>query len=126
MNLRTLFVSTLLIATAALSHALEIKPYTEAALAQAQNANQPVAIHFHADWCPTCRAQAKVLKSLGAEPGLDLTVLVANYDTEKELKKRFKVRAQSTFVMLHGQQERYRLLGDTSQETIRNALKAAL
>ena len=49
MNLRNLVVSTLLLATVALSHALEIKPYTAAALAQAQKANKPVAIHFHAD-----------------------------------------------------------------------------
>ncbi len=126
MNLRPFIASALLLATALVSHALEIKPYTAAALADAQKANKPVAIHFHADWCPTCRAQEKVLNTLKTEPGLDMTVLVANYDTEKELKKRFNVRAQSTFVMLHGQQERSRLVGDTAPEAIRNALKATL
>jgi len=126
MNLRTLAVSALLLATAALSHALEIKPYTAEALAQAQTANKPVAIHFHADWCPTCRAQEKVLNSLKTESGLDMTVLVANYDTEKDLKKRFNVRAQSTMVMLHGQQERERLVGTTSSVAILLALKSAL
>jgi len=126
MNLRTLVISALLLATVALSHALEIKPYTAAALAEAQNANKPVAIHFHADWCSTCRAQEKVLNTLKTEAGLDLTVLVANYDTEKDLKKRFNVRVQSTFVMLRGQQERSRLVGDTAPEAIRSALKSAL
>ena len=85
-----------------------------------------MALHFHADWCPTCRAQEQVLKSLKSEPGLDLAVLVVNYDTEKDLKKRFNVRAQSTFVMLHGQQERSRLVGDTAPAAIRDALKSAL
>jgi thioredoxin 1 len=121
-----LLVSTLLIGAAALAHALEVKPYTAQALASAQKAEQPVAIQFHADWCPTCKAQDKVLQSLKAEPGLDVTLLVANYDTEKALKQRFKVRAQSTIVVLHGTQERARLVGDTSRDAIRDALKKAL
>lgn len=121
-----LLVSTLLLSAAALAHALEVKPYSAQALASAQKAEQPVAIQFHADWCPTCKAQDKVLQSLKAEPGLDVTLLVANYDTEKALKKRFKIREQSTIVVLHGTQERARLVGDTSPDGIRNALKKAL
>jgi len=108
------------------AHALEVKPYAAAALAEAQKADKPIAVHFHADWCPTCRAQEKALQALKSEAGLDLTVLVANYDTEKDLKRRFNVRGQSTLVVLHGQQERARLVGDTSVESIRGALKAGL
>ena len=119
-------IAALLLSSAALAHALEVKPYSEAALAAAQNADQPVAMHFHADWCPTCRAQDKAIQSLKTEPGLDLTLLVADYDTEKALKRRFKVNAQSTLVVLHGQKERARLVGDTSIDAIRNALKTAL
>ena len=119
-------IYALMLTGATLSHALEVKPYSAAALAAAQKADQPVAVHFRADWCPTCRAQDKVLQSLKAEPGLDLTVLSANYDTEKALKRRFKVNAQSTLVVLHGQQERARLVGDTTTVGIRDALKSAL
>jgi thioredoxin 1 len=125
MKIGKLLIPALLLACTAFAHALEIKPYTAAALAAAQQADQPVAVHFHADWCPTCRAQTKVLQSLEAEPGLDLTVLVANYDTEKALKRRFKVNAQSTLVVLHGKSERARLVGDTTTAGIRDALKSA-
>lgn len=41
--------------------ALEIKPYTASEFAEAQQAGKPVALHFHADWCPTCLAQQKVI-----------------------------------------------------------------
>ena len=126
MKLRTLLTASLLLAGAALAQALEVKPYTAAALAQAQTANQPVALHFHADWCPTCRAQEKVLQSLKSDPALDLTVLVANYDTEKDLKRRFNVRAQSTLVVLHGAKESARLVGETGAAPIRAALQSAL
>lgn len=122
---RTL-VFALLAGSAMLSQALEIKPYAAQALADAQKANQPVAVIFHADWCPTCHLQDKVLQSLKSEPGLDLTVLVANFDTEKELKRRFGVRAQSTLVVLKGDKESARLVGNTSPDAIRGALKSAL
>jgi thiol-disulfide isomerase/thioredoxin len=126
MTIGKLILSTLLVFGAMVSHALEVKPYSAAALAEAQKAGKPVALHFHANWCPTCRAQEKVLQGLKSEAGLDLTVLVANYDTEKSLKRRFNVRAQSTLVVLHGEKETYRVVGDTSPGGIRGALKSAL
>ena len=126
MKIAKFILSVLLAFGALVSHALEIKPYSAAALAQAQRANQSVAVHFHADWCPTCRAQMSALQQLKSEKGLDITVLVANYDTEKDLKLRFKVRAQSTLVVMHGDVETERLVGDTSRLGILQALKSAL
>lgn len=126
MKLAKLIVSGLLVAAASLSQALEVKPYSAAALAEAEKANQPVALHFHADWCPTCKAQDKVVQSLKAEKGLDLTILTVNYDTEKDLKRRFKINSQSSLVVLRGQKETARLVGDTTTDGIRSALKSAL
>lgn len=126
MKIGKLILCAFLVSGAMMSHALEVKPYSATELAQAQKADKPVALHFHADWCPTCRAQEKVLHGLRSEKGLDITVLVANYDTEKDLKRRFNVRAQSTLVVLHGEQETHRVVGDTSPDGIRSALKSAL
>jgi thioredoxin 1 len=126
MTFAKLIVSTLLLSATALVHALDIKPYSAEALAQAQKAEMPVALHFRADWCPTCRAQDKVLESLKSEKDLAVTVLSVNYDTEKELKKHYKISTQSTLVVLHGQKEAARLVGDTSVNGIRSALKSAL
>jgi len=122
---KTIFAAWLALG-AAVSFALDLAPYSSATLAQAQQSGKPVALHFHADWCPTCRAQTQVLNDLKRETGLDVTVLVANYDTEKELKRRFNVRAQSTLVVLRGDKETYRVVGDTSPAAIRGALKSAL
>ena len=126
MKLGKLIISALLFCAAAASHALDVKPYSATALAEAQKADKPVALHFRADWCPTCRAQDKVLESLKTEPGLDLTVFAVNYDTEKELKRRFQINAQSMIVVLKGQKETSRLLGDTSKLNILTALKSPL
>ncbi|MDH5206158.1 MAG: thioredoxin family protein, partial [Hylemonella sp.] len=58
------------------AHALDIQPYSADALSAAQQAGQPVALHFHADWCPTCRAQTKVFHQFSADKVLDMTLLV--------------------------------------------------
>jgi thiol-disulfide isomerase/thioredoxin len=121
-----LIVYALLIGAASLAQAFEVKPYSADALARAEKAGQPVALHFHADWCPTCRAQDKTLQSMKDEKGLDLTILTVNYDTEKDLKKRFAIRMQSTLVVLKGDKEVSRLAGDSSADGLRGALKAAL
>jgi len=106
--------------------ALEIQSYTPKALASAQAANKPVALHFHADWCPACRAQAEALGMLEADRKLDVTVFVVDYDREKELRRALGVRSQSPFVVFRGKAERARLAGDTSAARIEAALRAAL
>lgn len=113
-----------LVATAA--GALEIQSYTPKAFASAQAANKPVALHFHADWCPACRAQAEALGMLEADRKLDVTVLVVDYDREKELRRALGVRSQSTIVVFRGKAERARLAGETSVARIEAALRAAL
>ena len=126
MNFVKFITTGALVAAVSLAHALDVKPYSAAALAEAEKANQPVALHFHADWCPTCKAQDKVVQSLKAEKGLDLTILTVNYDTEKDLKRRFRINSQSSLVVLRGQKETARLVGDTTTDGIRSALKSAL
>lgn len=126
MALFRFILGTVLLSAAVLAHALDIQPYSADALAAAQKAGKPVALHFHAEWCSTCTTQAKALQKLKAEPGLDLTVMVVDYDNEKALKQRFKVRSQSVFVVLRGEQERGRSSGETSPDAIRTVLKTAL
>ncbi len=125
-SLRSLAATALLATVSWAAQALDVQPYSALALATAQQAGKPVAVHFHADWCPTCKQQEKALTQLKAEPGLDVTVLVADYDKEKDLKKAMKVRTQSTLVVFKGSEEKARLAGDTAADKIRTALKAAL
>jgi thiol-disulfide isomerase/thioredoxin len=125
-TLARILAAVALAAAATFAHALETKPYSADALSQAQKAGKPVAVLFHADWCPTCKTQDKVLESLKKEPGLDVTVLVANYDTEKDLKRRMRVNSQSTLVVMRGEKETARLIGETAPDKLRAALKSAL
>ena len=106
--------------------ALEVKMFNAAELQSLQNAGRAVGVHFHADWCPTCRAQSQSLQEMKTDAQLrGITVLVANYDNERELKKRLNVRAQSTLVVFKGTQETVRIGGQTRPEQLKAALLTA-
>lgn len=115
-----------LFALSGLASALDIQPYTASGLQQAQAAGRPVAVHFHADWCPTCKAQERAFRAIKDDPELkDIVLLVAHYDDEKELKKAMNVRSQSVIVVFKGALETARLGGETKPAKIKAALLTA-
>lgn len=110
----------------ALAQPLDIRPYSAAALQAAQQSGKPVALHFHASWCPTCRAQEKSFKSLQPDKRLDMTLLVVDYDKERALRNQLGVRVQSMVIVYRGHRETARSGGETSPEKLRAALASAL
>jgi thioredoxin 1 len=130
MNLATplkLTLATALMTLSAWASALEMKPFSAADLASLQQQGKPVAVHFHADWCATCVSQTKSLENLKADPQLQgMTVLVANYDQEKDLRRSMKVRSQSIMVVYKGAQEVARVNGNTRANDIKAEFVKAL
>jgi len=81
----------------------------------------------HADWCPTCISQSRALEQLKAAGQLQgMTVLVADYDKEKDLKRQHKVRSQSVLVIFKGTTEVARSAGETQPEALTRSLAKAL
>jgi thioredoxin-like negative regulator of GroEL len=116
-----------LLTVSAWASALELKPFSADQLSQLQQQGQPVAVHFHADWCSVCVAQSRSLNTLKADPDLrGMTVLVANYDQERDLRRSMRVRSQSVMVVFKGTQEVGRLGGQSGAQDIKAALAKAL
>ncbi len=108
-----------------LALALDIQPYAPETLAAKQKAGESVALHFHADWCPTCRAQEKVFNGWKGDASVPGTLLIVNYDKERELKRQLGVRTQSTVIAYKGGKETGRLAGDTDPKALRAMLDSA-
>lgn len=108
------------------AQALESVPYTAKAVESAQAAGKPLALHFHADWCPTCRAQERVFNDLKTDASLPVTLFVVDYDKERDLKRKLGVRTQSTVIIYRGDKEMARIAGDTDPAKLRAALQSAL
>jgi thiol-disulfide isomerase/thioredoxin len=70
------------------------EPYDQSKLALAKTG--PVVLFFHAAWCPDCRAIEKDILSSSIPKGL--TILKVDYDSSQELKKKYGVTIQHTFV----------------------------
>jgi thiol-disulfide isomerase/thioredoxin len=58
-------------------------------------------LFFHATWCPSCRAADAALS--GAEIPEGLSVLKLDFDTATDLRKKYGVTSQHTFVQVDAQ-----------------------
>lgn len=117
--LRSLAAAALVLVTATAASALEKKAWTADGFAAMQAAGQAVVIHVTAPWCPTCKAQHKVIDDLAGKPELkDVTVLAVDFDSQKDVLRSLNVQSQSTLVVFKGRQEVGRSAGDTNEASI--------
>jgi thiol-disulfide isomerase/thioredoxin len=79
--------------------ASRIVPFTDLSTARLLAAQGPTVLFFHASWCPTCRAAMRELQA-GADRLGGVLVLVVDYDRAGELKKRYGVTYQHTWVRI--------------------------
>jgi thiol-disulfide isomerase/thioredoxin len=57
-----------------------------------------VVLFFHADWCPDCQETEKNLEADPSSIPADLTVVEVDYDTQSDLREKYGVTQQWTFV----------------------------
>jgi thioredoxin 1 len=66
----------------------------------AKYAGTKVVLYFHAPWCPACQASERELVAHQSSLPVGVTVVKADYDSQRDLKKRYRVTNQNTFVQL--------------------------
>jgi thioredoxin 1 len=99
--------------------AADKKPFSASAFEAAQASGKPILIDVSASWCPTCRAQAPILSKLMGDPRFkNVVAFNVDYDSQKDVLKRFNVQRQSTLVVFKGKQEAGRSTGDTNPASI--------
>jgi thioredoxin 1 len=91
------------------------------------SSGKPVLVVSHAPWCPTCRAQSAVLNDLFANDTYkSITYFVVDFDSQKEVLKKFNISRQSTLVVFKEGKEVARSIGSTSSSVIESQLNKAL
>lgn len=105
----------------------EASTFDDAKFDAGLKSGQSMVVAVHAPWCPTCRAQAPVLKEVLAKKEFQhMTVFYVDFDSQKETLKKLGVRKQSTLIVFKGGKEVGRSLGDTTAFGIESLLQKAL
>lgn len=93
--------------------------YDTSKLANANNGK--VVLFFHAPWCPHCKAtDADILKNLSSIPS-NVTILKVDYDSSGELKNKYGVTYQHTFVQVNSGGDKLKLWAGSA--TLNDILK---
>ena len=107
--------------------AADKKPFNQAAFDAAQKAGRPILIEVNAPWCPICKAQAPILSKLSADPRFkNLASFTIDFDSQKDLLRKFNVQKQSTLIVFKGSKEAGRSTGDTNAASIEALLAKSI
>lgn len=76
-------------------------PYTPQSYADA--AGEKRVLFFHAPWCPTCKVANEQFSAKPDQIPAGVVLLKTDYDKETELKKKYGITYQHTFVQIDDQ-----------------------
>jgi thioredoxin 1 len=93
------------------------QPFDAKAFQSAQDAEKAILVDITASWCPTCRQQRPIVQQIEKERP-DLIVYEVDFDTAKDVLKRFRVQYQSTLIVFRGSKEIARSTGETDPAAI--------
>lgn len=121
---RVLFAMLLLLTTQAATAASEA--FTEERFKALQAQGALILVDVHADWCPTCAQQQKILDAYeAARPDAALHRLIVDFDKQKDWVKHFKAPRQSTLLLYRGVEQRWFAVAETREQAVFTALDAA-
>ena len=86
-------------------------------------ADSKVVLFFNAKWCPACRAINEALTSDPGKIPARTTVVSVDYDQHTDLRQRYGVTTQHTFVQIDSQGEKVRQWASTSTDALLEELR---
>ena len=86
-------------------------------------ADSKVVLFFNATWCPDCRAINEALTSDPGKIPAGTTVVSVDYDQHADLRQRYGVTMQHTFVQIDSSGEKVRQWTSTSTDGLLRELQ---
>lgn len=90
--------------------------------AEITKSDKLVLVDFWAVWCGPCQMMAPILHELEAEMP-DVQIGKVNVDEQMDLARQFRVVSIPTLIIFKNGQEVQRMVGVTSKEELKDALK---
>ena len=121
------FFSPLLLAMedSAVPDKLLKRPFVKSVFDQLQASGQPVLVDVYASWCPTCERQQWVLQDYFKKyPDSKLTVMVVDFDNDKQWVSFFKAPRQSSLLLFDSGERVWFSLAETRKRIIFDALSS--
>ena len=100
------------------------QPFDAKSFQSAQAEGKPILVDITAPWCPTCRQQRPIVQEIEKERP-DLVVYEVDFDSAKDVLKKFRVQYQSTLIVFKGSKEVARSTGETDPVPIRSLVAKA-
>jgi len=95
----------------------EIELFTTIDNAMIKAETEPVVLFFYASWCPSCRsAKNEIEANLDKLDGINL--LLVDYDKSSELKQKYGVTYQHTYVQIDSAGNKMAIWNGGSTENI--------
>jgi thiol-disulfide isomerase/thioredoxin len=118
-------IVTLILGAAGGAHAAT-EAFTEERFKALQAADALVLVDVHADWCPTCAKQQKVLDAYeAARPAVELHRLLVDFDDQKRWVKHFRAPRQSTLILYRGTEQLWFGVAETRENKLFEAIDEA-
>ena len=90
--------------------------YSASSFEAAQAAGKTIVVDVHADWCPTCKAQAPILKDIAKNPkAKNVQFVRVDFDNDKAFLRDHRIPRQSTILVFKGKKEVGRSIAETDR-----------
>ena len=84
----------------------------------------PVLVDFWAEWCGPCVALAPTVEAIAEQYGNAARVVKLNVDNNPSVAQRYGVQAIPTLILFQDGEEKDRIIGAVSKDTIARAIDA--